>query len=106
MNENADNELPALVGLAEAATLLGLSKGALSERRRSGRYQGRLLTFPEPIARLACGPVWLHSQIEDYRSRLDGQQRPLWDEEREALDERLEQALCDIELSDLQGGNP
>jgi hypothetical protein len=46
-----------LVGLAEAAELLAISKAALSERRRAG-------VFPEPVAQLRCGPIWLRGEIE------------------------------------------
>jgi hypothetical protein len=46
-----------LVGLAEAAELLAISKAALCERRRAG-------VFPEPVAELRCGPIWLRREIE------------------------------------------
>lgn len=46
-----------LVGLQEAAKLLGISKSTLSERRRAG-------TFPDPVVELACGPIWQRAQIE------------------------------------------
>lgn len=54
-----------LVGVAEAAELLGLSKGALGERRR--RPGRGMPVFPEPIVRLRCGPIWEHGQIARYR---------------------------------------
>lgn len=71
MNRNDDHsEGPReLVGLAEAAELLGLSKGALGERRR--RPGPRMPVFPEPLARLACGPIWERTQIERYRDQYD-----------------------------------
>ena len=47
---------PDLVGLAEAAELLELSKIEFSRRRRNGR-------IPPPIADLASGPVWLRAQF-------------------------------------------
>jgi hypothetical protein len=50
-----------LVGLAEAAEILELKRAAVSERRR------RHASFPEPVAELACGPVWFQAQIEHYR---------------------------------------
>lgn len=60
MNTDAQRELPLeLVGLHEAAELLGITKSALSERRRVGR-------FPDPIVKLACGPIWQRAQIEAY----------------------------------------
>ena len=50
---------PALVGVAEAATILGWDK------RRIFTYLGRG-RFPEPLAALASGRVWLRSDIEAY----------------------------------------
>jgi hypothetical protein len=61
-----EGELPAarleldLVGLAEAAELLGIGRSALWERRRH-------VSFPLPVAELRCGPVWFRGQIEHYR---------------------------------------
>jgi hypothetical protein len=49
-----------LVGLAEAAELLGIGRAALAERRR------RHATFPLPVAELRCGPVWFRAQIDHY----------------------------------------
>lgn len=60
-----------LVGVHEAAELLGISKSALSERRRAG-------TFADPVAELACGPIWRRTDIEmhaaEYRRRPGGWQ--------------------------------
>lgn len=50
-----------LVGVHEAAQLLGISKSALAERRRSR-------SFPEPLAQLRCGPIWLRSAIDAYNA--------------------------------------
>lgn len=57
-----------LVGTAEAAAMLGI------ERPRIGRYaaQGKL---PPPVARLAMGPVWLRTQIEDLRGSVDAKRK-------------------------------
>jgi hypothetical protein len=56
-----------LVGLAEAAELLGLSKAALCERRHRTHQPGdRLPPFPEPVAVLRCGSIWMREQIEAY----------------------------------------
>jgi hypothetical protein len=61
-----------LVGVAEAAALLGISKAALCERRRlSARGRSRA-PFPEPVAALACGPIWLRRQIVDYAGGYQG----------------------------------
>jgi hypothetical protein len=57
-----------LVGAAETAELLAITRSALWERRHNpGRWAGRLPPFPKPVAELRCGPIWLRSQIEDYR---------------------------------------
>lgn len=53
------SEFP-FVGLAEAAEILGWSKQQVSEYIKRGK-------FPEPIHRLASGPIWTKKQIEDYR---------------------------------------
>jgi hypothetical protein len=48
-----------LVGAAEAAILLGVS------RQRVGQLAERP-DFPAPIARLSAGPVWTHTSIEAF----------------------------------------
>ena len=53
--------VPALVGVAEAADLLGW------DRRRVATYVDRG-TFPEPVARLACGQVWRRDDVEVFAS--------------------------------------
>jgi predicted DNA-binding transcriptional regulator AlpA len=52
--------VPDLVGVAEAAALLGWDK------RRVFTYISRG-SFPEPVAMLASGRVWRRSDIDDYR---------------------------------------
>lgn len=51
--------IPPIVGLAEAADLLGWDK------RHVGTYIQRG-KFPEPAARLASGPIWTKKQIEQF----------------------------------------
>jgi hypothetical protein len=46
-----------LVGLTEAAEVLGVTPGTISSRRSRG-------TFPTPVADLKCGPIWHRSDIE------------------------------------------
>jgi chromosome partitioning protein len=46
-----------LVGLAEVATLFGVTKQVVANWRK------RKPTFPEPLAELRSGPVWLTSVI-------------------------------------------
>ena len=58
----------ALLGLAETAELLAISKAALCERRRRAKDGSkRKPGLPEPVALLRCGPIWRRSQIEEYR---------------------------------------
>lgn len=57
-----------LVGVTEAAEILGWDK------RRVSTYQARG-SFPEPVARISAGSIWLRSQIEDYRGRHDTAQK-------------------------------
>jgi predicted DNA-binding transcriptional regulator AlpA len=50
-----------LLGLAELADLLGLSRPRTSELVRLNRED-----FPRPVVVLACGPIWLHSDVADW----------------------------------------
>ena len=50
---------PRLAGAYEVAAYLGIGRSALADRRRRHR-------FPEPLAQLACGPVWDLDDIEAY----------------------------------------
>jgi hypothetical protein len=54
-----------LLGLTEVAILLDW------DRRRVATYLSRGV-FPAPIIRLAMGPLWTRSQIEDYQ-KLHGE---------------------------------
>jgi len=81
-----------LVGLAEAAAMLELSKAALCERRGGRSRIARLLPFPQPVAELRCGPVWLRSQIEEYRQAL-AELDPRDDDEPTGIDPLLEGVL-------------
>jgi hypothetical protein len=49
-----------LVGVWEAAELLGISRSGLAARRRSHG------SFPRPVAEPRCGPVWFRWQIQAY----------------------------------------
>jgi predicted DNA-binding transcriptional regulator AlpA len=51
--------VPELVGVAEAAEILGWDK------RRIFTYISRS-SFPEPVAMLASGRVWRRDDIEEY----------------------------------------
>lgn len=50
--------LPVLVGVAEVADLLGVSK------QRIGQLDQENARFPKPVVRLACGPIWSLDDIE------------------------------------------
>ncbi|MEB8637783.1 hypothetical protein P4H32_29310 [Bacillus cereus] len=53
-------KIPKLVGVNEAAEILGWKKQKIVTYISRG-------VFPEPIQRLASGPIWTKKQIEDYR---------------------------------------
>jgi len=50
---------PELVGVAEIATMLGVSKQRVSELSREA-------WFPPPLKELAAGPVWTHDSIQRF----------------------------------------
>jgi predicted DNA-binding transcriptional regulator AlpA len=56
----ANNMEPLVLGLAETAEMLGWSKQQVSLYISRG-------SFPEPIMRLASGPLWSIEHIEQYR---------------------------------------
>jgi hypothetical protein len=51
--------IPPLAGLAEVARLAGVS------RTRAGQLAGHP-DFPEPVQRLAMGPVWRESDVTKF----------------------------------------
>lgn len=48
-----------LIGQKEAVELSGISKRGFQLARTDGRV-------PEPIAVLACGPIWVRRQFDDW----------------------------------------
>jgi len=61
-----------LVGMTEAAHRYGTSTGALRV------WRSRYPDFPQPVARLAMGPVWRWGDMERWlttRKRLDKSSR-------------------------------
>lgn len=52
--------IPALASGREAANLLGVS------RQRVHQLATQHPDFPAPVARLACGSIWLLSDVEDF----------------------------------------
>ena len=57
-----ESNIPDLVGIAEVAGILGVTKQRASELSRSRR-------FPKPIAQLAAGPVWDRHAIARFVER-------------------------------------
>jgi len=55
---------PDLVGVAEAAEILGVTKQRVSELARSRR-------FPKPLYDLAAGPIWVKATIEAFAERWE-----------------------------------
>ena len=55
--------------------MLGISKAALSDRRRAD-------TFPEPLAELRCGPIWDRSVIEEHLETFGPSNRRRWSLQR------------------------
>lgn len=67
---------PPLMGIKEASAHLNMTQQAVRDawyRSRDGYSNSpmsrrrRAVMFPLPIQMLACGPVWLASQIEQYK---------------------------------------
>jgi hypothetical protein len=58
--EGSADVLLDLVGVWEAAELVGISRSALAARRISHS------SFPRPVAEPRCGPVWFRWQIQEY----------------------------------------
>lgn len=51
-----------LLGSRELADYLGLQPGTIVKYRQRG-------TLPEPVAVLACGPIWLKQDVERWASQ-------------------------------------
>lgn len=58
--------IPPLAGVAEAAEILGWDRRKVSTYIRRGK-------LPDPIQRLASGPIWTRSQIEEYAKQRPSQ---------------------------------
>jgi predicted DNA-binding transcriptional regulator AlpA len=77
-----------IVGLAEVAELLGLSKPATVARTHSGE-------FPPPIAELRAGPVWDRADVVEYAAARSGRL-----EERAGIARLAEEAAGEVLFSD------
>jgi hypothetical protein len=53
-----------LLGVSEIAALFGVV-------RQCAHRSTQLASFPEPLTRLATGPVWLRGDVEQWRGRRD-----------------------------------
>lgn len=60
--------VPVLCGYKEAAEIMGVDKKALAVYIKRGWPGGR--QFPEPVQRLASGPVWRKSDIIKFKEEL------------------------------------
>jgi hypothetical protein len=60
----AGPSLPRLVGIAEIARFLGVSRQRASELSRSSN-------FPHPMTRLAAGPVWLETSMVHFAKQWE-----------------------------------
>jgi predicted DNA-binding transcriptional regulator AlpA len=57
-------EVPPLVGLAEAADVVGLTKRRIQQLQAEGQ-------FPEPVTRLRATPVWRRDDLVAWAARRD-----------------------------------
>lgn len=60
--EAADSPRPELLGLTEISELTDTNYKLVQQRYRRG-------LLPEPVALLACGPIWLKQDIVSYSKR-------------------------------------
>lgn len=58
--------VPKLCGIAEAADLLGWTKSTFIKNRKS-----KNTLLPEPIQILQCGPIWLESELTEYKKSME-----------------------------------
>lgn len=72
--------LPALVGSAEACTILGIQKMTLNRWMRPGSGpHGPEKTYMIEPKRIKAGPVWVKSDIERFRDEIGRQRAPAED---------------------------
>jgi hypothetical protein len=81
--------MSSLLGLREVADLLGLTREGIRLRRQSG-------DFAEPVAELACGPVWTRDALIEYACS-----RSALREERAAIARLAEEASTPIVVAGL-----
>jgi hypothetical protein len=66
--------LPTLVGSAEAAKILEIGPTNFSHLRKKMIDAGDT-NFPEPIARLQCGPIWQEKDMLKFKKHYDSRRR-------------------------------
>jgi len=63
--DNLAPQLPEMVGVAEVAAMLGVSRQRVSALTRTHD------NFPPPLVELAAGPIWQRSAIEAFAEQWD-----------------------------------
>ena len=86
-----------LLGVAEAAELLGISKAVLCARRQRRCQPGDALpAFPAPLQMLKCGTIWLRTEVEAYQREAERLASLSWLERRYGdEDDPLARAIAD-----------
>lgn len=59
--------IPVLWGMTEVCTNLGLSRARVHQFRREG--VPNMPAFPSPVAVLACGPIWVASEVKAWDAK-------------------------------------
>jgi hypothetical protein len=71
-----DTDIYDLVGAKEAAEILKIGTPNFAHLRADEEKKGDASTFPQPIVKLACGPIWRRRDIaafaEVYGTRKPG----------------------------------
>lgn len=66
--------IPTLLGSAEAAKLLEIGPTNFSHLRRKMELAGDE-SFPEPITKLQCGPIWRESDMTRFKRHYETRRR-------------------------------
>jgi hypothetical protein len=66
--------IPTLIGSAEAAKLLNIGPTNFSHLRRKMEQAGDD-SFPEPVTKLQCGPIWRESDMVKFKRHYDSRRR-------------------------------
>jgi hypothetical protein len=61
-----DTNVYDLVGAKEAADILKIGTPNFSHLRNDEEKKGEDSIFPQPVVRLACGPIWKRADIESF----------------------------------------